>query len=146
MARVLRFLSLGHKEKMLILQTIFWLVYFRLGLWMMPTPWCKKWICSDGEPPLPTTGQDNSAAKDIIRAVRECSRYVPRASCLTQALAAKTLLDRHGFQSVLKIGAARNDGKFEAHAWIEIDGRIVLGKQPFHSRYAVFEATRSVLV
>ena len=145
MARVLRFLRLGYKEKMMILQAIFWLVYFRLGLWTMPTSWCKKWISRDGEPPLPS-GRDNSAANDIIRAVRECSRYVPQASCLTQALAAKTLLDRNGFQSLLKIGATRHGGKFEAHAWIEIDGRIVLGKQPFHSRYAVFESTDSVLV
>jgi hypothetical protein len=58
--------------------------------------------------------------------VRLASRYVPRATCLTQALTAQMLLGWAGLNSRLHIGV-RLDGKFEAHAWVEGPGRIVVG-------------------
>lgn len=72
----------------------------------------------------------------VVWAVRAASRYVPAASCLTQALAAHTLLERRGLQNALRIGVARNEaGVFEAHAWIESDGEVVLGKLHDLDRY-----------
>jgi len=47
-----------------------------------------------------------------------------RSACylsLHRPLAAKTILDRHGFQAILKDrGLAKDVGKFEAHAWIRV--------------------------
>lgn len=80
---------------------------------------------------------DDPVVMEIVRAVRFASEYVPRASCLTQALAARKLLSKYGQGAELKLGVTKNEGNFEAHAWLEIDGRIVLGKQRVHSRYAV---------
>ena len=66
----------------------------------------------------------------IVWSVEVTSRYVPRATCLTQAIAAQTLLARRGYRSQLRIGVARDrDGAFIAHAWIEHEGRIVLGER-----------------
>ena len=55
------------------------------------------------------------------------SDYVPRATCLTQAITAQILLYRHNHPSKLKIGVLKNDD-FEAHAWLEINDKIVLGE------------------
>jgi len=53
---------------------------------------------------------------------------VPRASCLTQALAAAILLARHGYPATLRLGVAKNpDGSLRAHAWIESGGQTMLG-------------------
>lgn len=56
-------------------------------------------------------------------------RLLPNRPCLPQALAAQFLLRRRGARPAhLRIGVARNDdGSIEAHAWLERDGRVLLG-------------------
>ncbi len=63
-------------------------------------------------------------------AIGRAARLVPGASCLTQALALQTVLSRCGEQSSLVLGVDfKPDAKrdFEAHAWIEWQGRILIG-------------------
>ena len=91
-------------------------------------------------------GGNDPSITEIVRTVRSCSRYVPYASCLTQALAAKRLMDNAGHAASIKFGVRQAGGSFEAHAWLEVDGKIVLGKQPFHYRYAVLKDSGSVFV
>jgi hypothetical protein len=62
----------------------------------------------------------------IGRAVRLASHYVPRATCLTQALTAQMLLNWAGIEAKTLIGVRRNE-KFEAHAWVECGGRVLVG-------------------
>ena len=64
-------------------------------------------------------------------------RRIPGGSnCLVQALAAAVLLGRHGYSSRLRLGVARApDGRLEAHAWVERDGKLLLGG-PRVERYA----------
>jgi hypothetical protein len=76
-------------------------------------------------------------------AVSTASRYVPRASCVTQAVAAQLLLQRAGHVSSLRLGAACGPhGEFEAHAWVECDGIVVVGGAELE-RYTPFPATRA---
>jgi hypothetical protein len=49
------------------------------------------------------------------------------ATCLTKALVLHALLRRGGTDSTIVVGAARIDGSFRAHAWVEVGGRTVLG-------------------
>jgi hypothetical protein len=62
----------------------------------------------------------------IGRSVRLASRYVPHATCLTQALTAQMLLNWAGIEAKTLIGVRRNE-KFEAHAWVECGGRVLVG-------------------
>jgi len=63
-------------------------------------------------------------------AVRAVSPYVPSATCLTQALTLQALLSREGIHSDLRIGVARDDASgIIAHAWVEIDGAVIIGGQ-----------------
>ena len=79
---------------------------------------------------MPTS--DQSARERIAWAVAVASEYVPNATCLTQALAALVLLQREGYGTCLRIGVARSaEGQFEAHAWLERDGRILVGGSGF---------------
>jgi hypothetical protein len=73
--------------------------------------------------------QDPQASIDSIAwAVTVASRYVPAATCLTQALAAQGLLAGRGHSARLCIGVARSAaGRFQAHAWVECAGRVVIG-------------------
>ena len=67
----------------------------------------------------------------LVWAVRPASHYVPGATCLTQALAAQLLLERYGYPAHVCIGVAKsgeNQGAFQAHAWLESDGEVVVGE------------------
>jgi hypothetical protein len=62
-------------------------------------------------------------------AVTTVASRVPRATCLTQALAATLLLVRHGHAATLRVGVAKNDdGTLRAHAWLESAGQAILGE------------------
>ena len=66
------------------------------------------------------------------------SRYVPAATCLTQALATRVLLSRLGQPAHLRIGVAKSKkGQLQAHAWVESQGKIIIGDQPDLSRFAI---------
>ena len=80
---------------------------------------------SGGRPGPRTKGLD---ARGIISAVQRVSLRVAGATCLTQALAAHVLLWKHGHRSNLCSGVARIDqGDYRAHAWLESQGRIIIG-------------------
>jgi hypothetical protein len=69
------------------------------------------------------------AIRKIVWTVEVSSRFMPRGvKCLARALTTKTLLNWHGYTPDLKIGVAKNDGgQLEAHAWIEYQGRVIIG-------------------
>lgn len=67
-------------------------------------------------------------ARQLARRIEHLARFVPRASCLTQALALQWLLARAGHASELFVGVRQDaDGRFAAHAWVSCNQRIVLG-------------------
>lgn len=49
------------------------------------------------------------------------------ALCLPRALAAQTMLRRRGIASRLCLGVAREGGALRAHAWVEVEGRTMVG-------------------
>jgi hypothetical protein len=63
-----------------------------------------------------------------VWAVRLASRYVPRATCLVQALATQSLLGRNGHAGEVHIGVALDPKLgFRAHAWVESRGEVLIG-------------------
>ncbi len=93
----------------------------RLGLWLLP------WRIVSRPPALSGAGSATSAERWSV-AIRTVSRFVPSPTCLAQALALRRLLARHGRVSILNLGV-RNPpgGSLQAHAWLEADGRVILG-------------------
>ncbi len=75
-------------------------------------------------------------ARAIGIAVRRASRLVPGATCLPQALTTRVMLERHGIPNELLIGVAKtDDGTLEAHAWIEVDDKVIIGNLNDLSRF-----------
>lgn len=70
-----------------------------------------------------------ASVERITWAVRVVSARVPRATCLTQALATRLMLERRRIPATLRIGVARTAERcVEAHAWLECEGHIVIGE------------------
>ena len=74
----------------------------------------------------------------VAWAVKKACKYIPMdATCLTQAMTGEYLLGRKGRNSVLRIGVAKGDEQMlEAHAWLEVDGDVVIGNNQDLTRYS----------
>jgi hypothetical protein len=46
-------------------------------------------------------------------------------TCLEQSLVLAAMLRRRGLDAKLRIGARKQAGRFEAHAWVELDGAML---------------------
>jgi hypothetical protein len=104
------------------------LVIVRLALWLLPfrRMWGLLVHLNETCGRLPEANVDTM--ERVVWTVEIASRYVPKATCLTQALAVQLLLGCYGCQSQLCIGVSKNtSGQIDAHAWVESQGRVVLG-------------------
>lgn len=63
----------------------------------------------------------------IQRAIARASHRLEGCTCLVQALAAWLMFRRRGVESRLHLGVDNSDGRFAAHAWLEVNGTVVVG-------------------
>lgn len=96
--------------------------------------------------PIPGTSplSDSPSPSAIAHAIDRARRHVPgRFRCLPVAYSAHLLLHRHGYGSYIHVGVAKNaQGKVEAHAWVECDGRILVGDLPDLDRFTILPGLR----
>lgn len=140
MNRLTRFLKLPFGGKRLLFQAFGLVVVTRLVLWMVPYRFFRKKFADIINKEKSPSKVNWQKIKEITDAVKTVSRVIPAASCLTQAVAAFWMIKLHGQQSELKIGVTKAaQTKLTAHAWLEIRGRVVLGKLPSHQNYKVLD-------
>jgi hypothetical protein len=75
-------------------------------------------------------GLDHHGVARVRWAITAIADRFPSATCLVRALAADALIRRRGLESVVRIGVRihRNSTvPFEAHAWVECHGVVVIG-------------------
>ncbi|HET7108313.1 MAG TPA: lasso peptide biosynthesis B2 protein [Candidatus Acidoferrum sp.] len=92
---------------------------------------------------IKTTGNPIESREDVQRTCRMvCAalRYSPvQYTCLEESLTLWYLLRGQGIPACLRIGVRKENGKFEAHAWVEYGGEALNQDEAFHSHYAAFE-------
>ncbi len=124
-----KFVSLSPAERRLLVTVVLLLTLIRLGLKLLPfrTLWR---LLSKGGPIFIGCFEGYDAGPDRIAwAVTVAGRYVLGVRpCLAQALTAQLLLRWQGCPARLHFGVARDDrGQVQAHAWVEANGRVVIG-------------------
>lgn len=129
MPRLSRLATLGARDWALLAAATTLVVAVRAALWLLPSGHIVRAVRRLTSAPGRTApGAGRVPATRVVWAVEAASRRVPRASCLTQAVAAHLLLRAHGWTSQLCLGVAREGhGGFRAHAWLEREGRILIG-------------------
>ena len=124
-----KFFSLPAKEQQILVKAFFLLIIIRLGLWLLPFRTLQRTLANLFQSPVTINRQSPSPEK-VSWAVSAVSRYVPSATCLAQALTLQALLSQEGIHSDLALGVARDDATgITAHAWLEIDGTVIIGGQ-----------------
>ena len=97
----------------------------RLALWIVPFARLPRVVKFLARPRL--ARQSYYSSDQLSWAVRAISRYVPRATCLVQAMVLHIMLRQEGLPSRIRIGVSQGAGHFEAHAWVECQDRVVIG-------------------
>jgi transglutaminase superfamily protein len=121
-------------SRIFLTQVIALVFFVRVGITILPFKIMRRIVCS-----LRThSSLTKRSAGELSLAVRAASRFVPRATCLTQALAIQILMRRRGIPSKIIIGVTKPDRQtLESHAWVESGGRVVLGGELDLDRFAV---------
>lgn len=128
-----KFMALPASDQALLFKSLTPLVAMRFGLWTLPYTRVRviaDWMTAHGRTSSRTNASDTKPSREKIAwAVATASRIVPGGSnCLVRAMATEIILKRYGYASTLKIGVAKPAaGQFEAHAWLESDGIVVIG-------------------
>ena len=128
-----KLLSLPPAERRLLARAFFWTACMRVGLWTLPLRLLLRWGASH-PPSAILHPQSFPSSERIAWAVQAAARLIPGASCLTQALAARRLMASAGYPCRLRIGVGLGpEGCFRAHAWLEGEGRVLLGGRNLQS-------------
>ncbi len=81
-------------------------------------------------------------AREIARIQEAVSRHlIFHASCLEQSLVLWWLLGRRGIPAELRIGARKEAGRFEAHAWVELGSVVLNDSGEAHLHFAPFDGS-----
>ncbi len=125
---VVKLFRLPRSERRLLVTAALLLTAIKLGLTLLPYRRLRRLVDRLARSTPRRRLEPSASPERIARAVTRASRSVPGATCLTQALAAKVLLDHRGHSTRVRVGIARAEGALPvAHAWVESDGRVVLG-------------------
>ena len=126
----LDFIKLSYQEKILALESLFWVILVRVMIWIFPFSFVQKrvqkianYLSPDELDKVPKVRIERIRMMIVIT-----SRYIPKITCLVQAMAGHILFSRYGYNTLIKIGVLNEDGVFEAHAWLENNGDVVLGE------------------
>jgi len=128
LAKPIRLLRMPAAERDLLFRAAVLVWGIRLGLWVFSFNTVRHILEKFQTARLYSRDWQHLKAQRIIWAVVTASRYIPKATCLTQALAGQVLLARYGYESNLHLGV-QNDagGTLGAHAWLEREGQVVIG-------------------
>jgi hypothetical protein len=128
MRQLTKFFALPAEDRRAFVVSIALLCVIRLSLWVVPFRWLRSAVRRVASPPHGAPDPTPGEAERTVQAIEAAARCVPGATCLTQALAAEILLRRAGHPAAIHVGVAKtSSGDLAAHAWIEGDGRVLLG-------------------
>jgi hypothetical protein len=140
-----RFLRLSRDERRLLVRATLLLTAIHLGLGRMPFTMLRR-LAIARRPARPPTGDDRALADRVVWAVTAAAERLPGPpTCLSRALAVQAMLARRGYPSRLHVGVTRGQqGQVEGHAWVESEGRILIGGSASNvrqfTRLAAFDA------
>lgn len=123
-----RFLALPRGQRQLLVLALIVVANVRVALCVLPSRLIVRLMRRLTHVAAGASRSRGPSAERVAWAVSSASRVVPRATCLTQAISGQLLLRHYGHAAKLCLGVARSEpGRFLAHAWLERDGRVLLG-------------------
>lgn len=144
MRRLDRLRELSSIERQLLLASTLCVAATAIGLRVLGfdrVRWLLRHLAKKERGPDPTF-----PPATIAWAVSAAARHLPgRPACLAQSLATQVILARHGYDSEIRFGVARQAGQLlEAHAWVEHQGAVLQGGADSPERFVSLVTPKDV--
>jgi len=115
-------------------------------LWLIPAAeasvrWRapQQWLVTDADTRASSSPETTAQAAQAARWVDAVYRRLPFSpTCLTRGLVLAQVLRWRGVPCRLRVGVRKQDGRLEAHAWVECDGQ-ALAETGDHRHFAALE-------
>jgi hypothetical protein len=141
MNQLQKFHRLGGREKLLFLQAMLVLASVTLGLRALPWLKLQHLLLKMANWHARSAVRHEVSLLSISRSIRAASHYIPKATCLPQALTAQHLLIWNRYPADFQIGVAKDaNGKLEAHAWVTSQNKIIVGGERTTNRFVLLSA------
>lgn len=131
----------GH-ERLIVLEAATGLIATWVGLRLTGFPRWKRMLQWVAPCKTAATSENNSQSTvaDVLRMAGAAARNLFfSTNCLEQSLVLWWLLRRRGIAADLRIGARKDDQRFEAHAWVEFRGMALNSGGEDHLHFTPFE-------
>ena len=127
MRRLRKFLYLSLEDKILFFKAVVLVGAFRISLLIFPLKLVQQFVDSVTQK---LSKPKTNPQEKISWCIKTVGNYLlGPESCLPVALAAKVLLKQNGYPATINIGVYKdNEIKLEAHAWVESEGKIIVGE------------------
>jgi hypothetical protein len=120
------FQALNSSERACLLRALRLLPAVRMSLRLIGTRRTQAWLARSYKPPALSATRDEARIRQVVRMVRVAQRYHRFwSNCLSHSLTLWSLLRHEGFEADVRIGARLQNGKLQAHAWVEWQGRVL---------------------
>ena len=138
MRPLLKFLRMPGGDGRLVFRVALLLLATRVGLAVFGYKRLRGAFVHFSSPPNVNRRSPLEDVDRVLWAVRKVgSRLLGDRRCLTEAMVTQLLLSRRRLRADIQIGVAFGvDGKLEAHAWIEHQGRVLIGGSSGLERYS----------
>ena len=139
--RLRRFAALSRRERRLFTEAALLLPSVHLLQRTLPYRRWRK-LLTRGDAAGPST-VDAPLPEELARAVERARKLPGTYKCLPAAYALHLMLHRYGYPSLVQVGVAHDpDGRVEAHAWVEHEGKILIGALPDLVRFVPLPALK----
>ena len=136
-SKLSKFLALSGAAKWTFLLAVVMLPLFWLGLRVFGLARFQVWL--ERAPLVARESPTVAEMSDIGAVVNRAAQYAPGpVTCLTRSLYLRWLLRCLGIASDLRIGVQLEQGRLDAHAWVEIAGVPINDAPDVGQRFAAF--------
>jgi hypothetical protein len=143
-----RFLQLNRKQKRTVLIAGVTLVATHIGLRLFGFRAWRKFLGAFGRRPAAELVSDESIDRALAIARLQFSaeqHLFFRPSCLEHSLVLQLVLRREGIAAAIRVGGRKQSGRFEAHAWVEVNGTPLDNTRADGTEFVPFNAAHSSL-
>jgi hypothetical protein len=127
-----KFSQLEWADKWLFIRAVFWLAVVRIVLLFMPFRRLFENQTVDSR--SVAVDADPEFLRRVTYAVSSAANHVPwRSDCFPQTIAARVLLKRRGYESIIHVGVERvGEDMLNGHAWLTCGDIVVTGGSELH--------------
>lgn len=115
---------LPQRDRRMVLRTLALLWRVQIGLWFSPALALEAYH----RVVVNRASARRAPVYQLLWSIQTASRFLPKATTLTEALAGKVLLARYGYDSKLHVGVIKVGETLQGHAWLTQGGDVVLGE------------------